>query len=154
MHVIVKDDIIFLEWRMIMSKKRRVTKASKRRLALFGTLSVAVIVYFFTMLSVYAIKIYNLKEEEAALKENLILLQAKEKSLKTEIDKLKDKEYLAKYARENYQYSKDDELVFQMTDEEEKVEKQPKKININPNYIIGVGGTIIIILFIRFLKKR
>ena len=137
-----------------MAKRRKVTKASKRRLALFGTISVAMIVYFFTMLSVYVIRIYNLKEEEATLKENLVTLQAKEKSLKTQIEKLKDKDYLAKYARENYQYSKSGELVFQMEEEKEVKEKKPKKINIDPNYILAIGGFIILLLFIHWFRKR
>ena len=137
-----------------MAKRRKVTKASKRRLALFGTISIAMIVYFFTMLSVYVIRIYNLKEEEAALKENLVTLQAKEKSLKTQIEKLKDKDYLAKYARENYQYSKSGELVFQMEEEKEVKEKKPKKINIDPNYILAIGGFIILLLFIHWFRKR
>ena len=137
-----------------MAKRRKVTKASKRRLALFGTISVAMIVYFFTMLSVYVIRIYNLKEEEAALKENLVTLQAKEKSLKTQIEKLKDKDYLAKYARENYQYSKSGELVFQMEEEKEVKEKKPKKINIDTNYILAIGGFIILLLFIHWFRKR
>ncbi len=137
-----------------MAKRRKVTKASKRRLALFGTISVAMIVYFFTMLSVYVIRIYNLKEEEAALKENLVTLQAKEKSLKTQIEKLKDKDYLAKYARENYQYSKSGELVFQMEEEKEVKEKKPKKINIDTNYILAIGGFIILLLFIHWFRKK
>ena len=137
-----------------MAKRRKVTKASKRRLALFGTISIAMIVYFFTMLSVYVIRIYNLKEEEAALKENLVTLQAKEKSLKTQIEKLKDKDYLAKYARENYQYSKSGELVFQMEEEKEVKEKKPKKINIDTNYILAIGGFIILLLFIHWFRKR
>ena len=113
----------------LMSKNnKKITKASKRRLMLFGTLSAFIIIYFFITISIYAIKIYNLNIEKENLKNNLISLQASEKSLKTEIDKLNDKEYLAKFARENYQYSKDGELVIQMKNEEEKI-NQKKKIN-------------------------
>lgn len=137
-----------------MGKKRKVTKASKRRLAFFGVLSIALIVYFFTMLSIYAIRIYNLKSLEASLKADLIDLQAEEKDLKTEIDKLKDKEYLAKYARENYQYSKDGELVFQMPEEDVKKDNKPKEIKINTNYILIGGGILVTFLVIRFLKKH
>lgn len=104
-------------------------------------------------LSIYVIKIYNLKVEEKNLTQNLVKMQAKEKSLKQEIEKLKDEEYLAKYARENYQYSKDGELVFQLPEDKEE-EKEMKKLNINTDYIL-IGGTSIIILALLYaLKKR
>lgn len=133
--------------------KKTITKQSKRRLVLFGTASVIAIVYFFMTLSIYVIKIYNLKVEEKNLTQNLVKMQAKEKSLKQEIEKLKDEEYLAKYARENYQYSKDGELVFQLPEDKEE-EKEMKKLNINTDYIL-IGGTSIIILALLYaLKKR
>ncbi len=37
-----------------------------------------------------------------------------EENLKSEIKKLQDPEYLAKYAREKYLYSKDDEIIIKL----------------------------------------
>lgn len=137
-----------------MSKNnKKITKASKRRLMLFGTLSAFIIIYFFITISIYAIKIYNLNIEKENLKNNLISLQASEKSLKTEIDKLNDKEYLAKFARENYQYSKDGELVIQMKNEEEKI-NQKKKIALDTQYILYAGGAVLFLVFVYILRKK
>ena len=138
-----------------MKKKRKVSKNSKRRLVWFGTLALIPIAYLFTILPVYVIRIYNLKQEEATLKENLVALQAKEKNLKTQIEKLKDKEYLAKYARENYQYSKKGELVFKLEEDKQNTDKKHEKINIDTNYIWLIGGVIIFILIVRtFIQMR
>ncbi len=138
-----------------MARKRKVPKTS--RLLIGGTISLLCIIYGLTMLPSYIIQIYNLKQEEASLKEDLTDLQAKEKTLKTQIEKLKDKEYLAKYARENYQYSKDGELVFQMEELKQPEKKKPKRINIDPNYFWIIGGIISFIIVIKTLfqlKKK
>jgi cell division protein DivIC len=42
----------------------------------------------------------------------------KEEELKDEINKLKDPEYMARYAREKYLYSKDGELIIRIPDED------------------------------------
>jgi len=47
------------------------------------------------------------------------------KDLKNEINKLQDKDYVARYARENYLYTKDGEYVIKV-DTEEKKEKNSK----------------------------
>ncbi len=135
-------------------KKKKVSKSSKRRLLIFGSFSIIMIVYFFMTLSIYGIKIYNLKVEEKNLKSELNDMEAKENNLKTEIEKLKDDEYLAKYARENFQYSKEGELVFQLKEDDEENKKQIEKINIDTNYILIGGTTVIAIVILYTLKKH
>ena len=133
--------------------KKKITKASRRRLIIFGLPSIIMIIYFLMTISVYAIKIYNLKVEKKYLQDNLVDMQAKEKKLTIEIEKLKDREYLAKYARENYQYSKDGELVFSLPEDDIKKIEDAKRINIDTNYIL-LGGTSIIVLTIIYVLKR
>lgn len=135
-------------------KKRKIPKLTKRRLVIFGTASIIMIIYFFMTLSVNAIKIYNLKVEKQILHKQLSNLQASEKNLKVEIEKLKDSEYLAKYARENYKYSKDGELVFSLPDSKNDEDEEIKKININTNYILFGGSTIIGIVILYALRKH
>ena len=135
-------------------KKKKVSKYSKRRLLIFGSFSIIMIVYFFMTLSIYGIKIYNLKVEEKNLKSELNDMEAKENNLKNEIEKLKDDEYLAKYARENFQYSKEGELVFQLKEDDEETKKQIEKINIDTNYILIGGTTVIAIVILYTLKKH
>lgn len=94
-------------------KKRKVKKKSVRILT-FGTLSAFLIVYFLFSLGSYVIKLHNLQKEESSLKTELKSLKSDEELLKTELTKLKDPDYLARFARENYLYTKDGEYVIQI----------------------------------------
>ena len=78
---------------------RRKNKKSKRRLAIFGTLSLIVIGYFIFTACYYSYKIAVLEKSKKQLNEQLTELQTQEKNLTTDIQKLKDPEYIAKYAR-------------------------------------------------------
>ena len=90
---------------------KRVPKQTKRRLAILGPISLVIIVYFLINLATYSYKLITLSREEKKLKDKLVSLQAEESNLKVEIQKLKDPDYLARYARENYLYSKDGEYI-------------------------------------------
>ena len=135
---------------------RKVSKESKRRLIVFGTISVVIIFYFIFSLGYNSYKIYKLKHEEKVLNSKLTNLQKQEKNLSLDIEKLQDPDYLAKYAREAFSYSKKDEIIIQKYKEEkEEVEEEPE-FNINHKYIIIAGVSIIfvIILYIIIKSKR
>lgn len=134
--------------------KKRVTKASKRRLLLFGSISVIVIVYFFVSMSTYIIDIYNLKKEEQQLQEELIDLQANEKNLNTQIEMLKDVDYLARYARENYLYSKDGEIVFKIQESTAEEASNENVLSFDRKYIFYAGGGMIGLLILYVTLKR
>lgn len=129
-----------------------VPKASKRRLTLLGPLSLVVIIYFLFTVGVYSYRLINLSIEERNLKEKLISLQAEEESLKIEIQKLKDPDYLARYARENYLYSKDGEYIIKL--EENQETKEEINYDIYYEYIIYGAGVVIIIVFIYIIKRN
>ena len=62
-------------------------------------------------------KIKDLKvliNEKQALEEKLAELQAQEKELKLDANKLQDPDYIARYAREKYSYSKDGEFIIKI----------------------------------------
>lgn len=138
--------------------KKKISKASKRRLVVFGTASVFIIFYFLFSAGYYTYKIYNLKIQEKQLNEKLTELERQEKTLSTDIEKLKDPEYLAKYAREAYSYSKEDEIIIQKYKEEEKEEKKEIEFSLNDKYIlgscIGIIGLIILYIFIKSIKHK
>lgn len=135
--------------------KRKVTKASKRRLLFFGTISVVIISYFiintFSMLST----IKNLSAEQQTLQNNLVSLQEDETNLTKELSKLKNDEYKARYAREYFLYSKKDgEYIFAniLDKEENTIEEQT---NDNSLYSYVIAAIIILLLFIvLFILKR
>lgn len=126
--------------------KKRKKKASGNRLLVFGTISIFIIVSFIYSLFSYIIEVKNLNQEQIELDNNLLLLKEEEESLKIEIEKLKDPDYLARYARENYMYSKDGEYIIKVSEKE----KNETDLNENPNeknYFV----VAIIISFIAFL---
>lgn len=137
--------------------KRRISKASKRRLTVFGTLSVIVIISFFISLIYSGYSIYTLSKEKNKLEKEYIRLQEKAEDLKIDIDKLNDPKYLADYARENYLYSKDGEYILQIEDIIETKEEIDTIYNINKKHVLY---GLIFLIFLMFLyiiiksKKR
>lgn len=134
--------------------KKKVTKASKRRLLLFGSISVVFVIYFLVSLSTYVVDIYNLKREEKKLEEELISLQAEEKSLNMQIEMLKDVDYLARYARENYLYSKDGEIILKIDDSTGDKKLNDSTLSFDQKYIFYTGGGMIGLLILYVILKR
>lgn len=135
--------------------KKKIPKASKKRLAVFGTISVMIILYFIFLLGYYIYQIYQLKEEQKKLNDNYTELKANEKELRNEIERLQDSDYIARYARENYSYSKNGEYILKLKSEEKKEEnKKSFEINIDYNYIVYAGVAILIIIIIHIVRKR
>lgn len=132
----------------------KITKASKRRLSLFGTISVIAVFYFLFSLVYNSYSIYSLTKEKNRLNDLYIELQEKAEELKLDIEKLKDPDYLADYARETYLYTKPDEYVLQIEEIIETNEKIDKLTNkIDKNYIIFGLIFLIILIFVYILKK-
>lgn len=107
--------------------KKKMSKQAKRRLLIFGTLSVIAIVYFIFSISFYTFNIYKLKKQETELNTKINNLKHNEKLLNTEIEKLKDNEYIARFARENYSYSKDGEIIIKIDDSKNKNNSKQKE---------------------------
>ena len=100
-----------------MAKRKKVKKKAKR-LATFGLVSVLLITFIsITLFSVF-VEIVKKFEEKNNLENELILLEEKEKELENNVNKLEDPEYLARYAREKYFYSKDGELIIRIPEDE------------------------------------
>ena len=134
--------------------RKKITKASKRRLLLFGSMSIIVIIYFLVSSFTYVVDIYNLKREESKLKQNLIELQREENELDTQIDMLKDDNYLARYARENYLYSKDGEIVLKIEVDNKNKISDNDKLTFDSKYVFYIGGGIIGLLILYVLLKK
>lgn len=131
--------------------KKKMSKGAKRRLAWLAPLSLFIIGYFIFTLVTTTVNLYNLHKEEKVLNEKLTNLRGDAKSLKNEINKLQDKEYVARYARENYLYTKNGEYVIKIDDDGKKITKV--KANYNDDYLI-YGCSLIFILIFLFILKR
>lgn len=140
-------------WVSDMKKKRRVSKSAKRRLVVLVPITFIAVLYFLTSLAYYTYKIYHLKVEEKKLTEELHSLQVEEDDLKTDIEKLQNPDYLARYARENYHYSKKGELVIQRQNEETEEKKEEKENNNNQSIMIICILSLLIVLIYIFKRK-
>lgn len=142
-----------------MSKK--IPKKSKKRLIIFGIPCLIIILYFLFQLAFYMYKIYDLKKEQRRLKDEYSELKINEKELRTEIDKLNDPDYIARYARETYSYSKNGEYIIKLKDnEKEKIDISFTQYilnilsNINIDYPYIIFGVIAIIIFIIIFTSK
>lgn len=131
---------------------KKVSRNVKRRMTVIAPISIGIfVVTVFTILS-YAYRINNLRLTKNELEEKLVALKEDAAMMTDEIEKLKDPEYIAKYARENYLYTKDSEYVLKVEEKEEKpVEKKENPIYIY--YIIGFVSILVFIIFIFLIRK-
>lgn len=98
-----------------MAKNKRASKIKKKRRILFlGLSSVVVIVAMTFTIGRYWVEIYEKYQEKKQLEEELVSLKEKEKELKLDASKLQDPDYIARYAREKYLYSKDGEFIIKI----------------------------------------
>ena len=98
---------------------KKVNKGAKRRLLLFFSIFVLLISYVGYSTYDYWKQIYNNKNETKELEKKYNELLADKEMLESDVVKLQDPDYVAKYAREKYLYSKDGELIIKIIDETE-----------------------------------
>lgn len=94
--------------------KPRRTKKKILRFVIFGLLSFCFIVYFFSMVVNISVEIKEKYKEKDNLNTELNELKEKEEELSTDVQKLQDPEYVARYLREKYYYSKSDEFIIKL----------------------------------------
>ena len=99
-----------------MAKKKSKIK-SRRRILFLGLGSVLVIVVMTFTIGKYWIEIFEKYSEKKKLDKELISLKEKEEELKVDANKLQNPEYIARYAREKYLYSKEGEYILQIPEE-------------------------------------
>lgn len=102
-----------------MAKKKKSLKAKKmqRRMLLFGVSSFAVIIATTFTIGSYWVKIYEKYQEKKELEIELANLKDKELKLRLDAERLQDPDYIARYAREKYLYSKDGEFIIKIPEE-------------------------------------
>ena len=97
---------------------RRKVKKKARRLATFGLISIALIIFIIFTVGGVFFDIVDKYKEKKELENKLIALEEKKKELENDVKKLEDPEYLARYAREKYFYSKDGELILRIPEDD------------------------------------
>ena len=97
-----------------MTKKRKKTSKHKIRFFFaFLVFSGITVILGYNLFS-NIMSINEMKAEKKELKNKIVTLQEEKKILETDIKKLEDSDYIAKYVREKYFYSKDGELILRM----------------------------------------
>lgn len=96
-----------------MAKKRNKQK-TRRRLLIFGLLSIFVIIFTTFTIGKYWVEIIDKYQEKKQLEKKLIKLKEKEEELEADASKLQDSDYIARYAREKYNYSKEGEFILRI----------------------------------------
>lgn len=99
------------------STKKNSKKKRTRRMILLGLGSLAIIVTLTLTIGKYWIEIIEKYNEKKELEDRLVQLQEEEKALKLDASKLQDPDYVARYAREKYLYSKDGEFIIKIPKE-------------------------------------
>ena len=90
---------------------------TRRRILVLGLASVFIIVAMTFTIGKYWIEIFDKYQEKKALEEELTALKEKEEELKVDANKLQNPDYIARYAREKYLYSKEGEYILQIPEE-------------------------------------
>ena len=94
--------------------KRSKNKKTKRRIIFLGLGSFIIIIVTTFSIGRYWVEILAKYQEKKQLEKKLTSLKEKEEALKVDADKLQDPDYIARYAREKYLYSKDGELIIKI----------------------------------------
>ena len=93
---------------------KKVTKKDRRRITLLIIIFIPLLTVFVSNMFSYWSQIYNNIKEREELESLYREILEEEETLKTEIVKLQDDEYVARYAREKYLYSKDGEIIIKI----------------------------------------
>lgn len=92
------------------------TKKEKRRLKIYIFTILALLGAFGYKMYYYWPKIFANYQEKAELENNYNTLLEEEDTLKSDIVRLKDPDYIARFAREKYLYSKDGEIIIRIVE--------------------------------------
>lgn len=107
-------------------KKRRTRRSPKRtrRILILCTGSIVLIVVLCLAVGSCWAEIISKYQEKRDLEKQLVDLKDKEEELKADVKKMQDPDYVARYAREKYLYSKDGEYVIQLPEDKKSTKKE------------------------------
>lgn len=102
-----------------VTNKNKAIKNSRKRLFIASALLIFLVSFYVCSLFSDWMQIFSDKKEVNTLSKEYENLLEQEASLQSEVTKLQDTEYIARYAREKYSFSKDDgEIILRIPDME------------------------------------
>ena len=90
------------------------TKKEKKRLFIISSLVILLIISLISSVSTDWATILENKQKIGQLSKEYDDLLTEEEQLKSEVTKLQDADYIARYAKEKYMYSSDGETIIRM----------------------------------------
>ena len=99
-----------------MATKKK-SKKAKYRLFLLVPMCLILLAAIFMAIGSYWVKIMNKYQEKKELESEIVALKEKEEQLKVDVNRLEDPDYVARFAREKYMYSKDGEIILRLPEE-------------------------------------
>jgi len=106
-----------------MAKKKKLVKKAKKqtfRFLIFGSACLFIICGVLSSLTNIWIDIYDKYKEKKELEEKILVLKEKEEELTVDVERLQDPEYVARYLREKYFYSKSGEYIIRIPEDTSK----------------------------------
>ncbi len=101
-----------------VARNKQSKKKLKRRMMILGVSSLIIIVTVSVTIGKYWVTIFEKYKEKKQLETELVSLKEKEKELQLDAKKLQDSEYIARYAREKYLFSKEGEFIIKIPEDE------------------------------------
>jgi len=99
------------------SKKRLKAKKQSFRIVVFGSVCLVIIGAILTTIASVWIEIYSKYKEKEELDDKILALKQTEEELSIDVDRLQDPEYIARYLREKYFYSKNGEYIIRIPEQ-------------------------------------
>ena len=99
-------------------KRKKTNIRFRMRMFIFLPLFFILFVFLAYSCGNNVIKLMELKNEKKDLEKQLVVLTDEKEDLEADVKRLSDSNYIARYAREKYLYSKKDEIIIRMEDEE------------------------------------
>lgn len=96
---------------------RRKSQKTRFRYMFFVPVCLIVIIAIVVSVGNYWIQIGNKYSERKELEKEIIVLKEKEEELKVDVERLEDPDYVARFAREKYMYSKEGEIILRLPEE-------------------------------------
>ncbi len=97
--------------------KKRITKKTKRRLTFLSSIILLLVGVIISSVFKDMCQVFKNKNEIAILTDKYNTLLHEEESLQSEITKLQDEDYVARYAREKFLYSLPNEVIIKLPSE-------------------------------------
>ena len=101
-----------------MATKKKKSKFKYRVFVLIPICIFLSVAVFYTVGS-YWTKIAAKYKEKQELEKEIVALKEKEEELKVDVERLEDPDYVARFARERYMYSKDGEIILRLPEDEQ-----------------------------------